>query len=115
MFKQFDIDYNKVTINGIEIPKPISVSVGDWDEFWKQVDGESNEERVSIAFREGAEEAEKDHDEEIEQIKAFCAKKFKQLNNEFERLLRDDALSIDEKSDRFSDCIVESNEEIWRL
>lgn len=115
MFKQFDIDYNKVTIDGIEIPKPISVSVGDWDEFWKHFDSEANEERISIAFREGAEEAEKDHEEEIEEIKAFCAKKFKKLNNEFERLLNANDLSIDEKSDKFSEYIIESNEEIWRL
>lgn len=34
MFKQFDIDYNKITIDGIEIPKHKNISVIEWTDFW---------------------------------------------------------------------------------
>jgi hypothetical protein len=124
MFRQFDIDYNKVTLDGVILNKPNYLSPKEWLEFWEQFDGETVDLKVSAAWDEGFKESENEHEKEIEDVKDFCdkelnklAKLFLELVDDFEinKSLEEFDLDREEKIEKFIKEIDRSVDALWRL
>lgn len=115
MFRQFDVDYDKVTFDGVSLNKPSYLSPTQWFQFWEMFDGELIESKVNLSFDKGYDVRSGEQDKEIEQVKDFCFKTFKQLDKEIELILEDDELNAHEKLKMFQETISDARDEIWDL
>ena len=115
MFKQFDIDYDRITIDGIEVKKPSYMSPTQWLEFWEVFDGQLVEQKVSIAFDKGYDCRSGEQDKEIEQVKEFCFNQFETLEKDIDSIIEDEELDAYEKLTEFKNYINVTRDEIWQL
>lgn len=69
-FKEFTVDYNKLTIDGQTIWIPNYMSTTQWLEFWSFCDdantGDSIEDRINEEVRSQVESNEAEHEEEMQ-------------------------------------------------
>lgn len=114
MFKQFDIDYNKITIDGFKFYKPTYVSIKEWLDFWDQFNSEEIQRQIDQAWHNGAEESEKEHDKEIEEIQRQVDKAIDTISNSFIDILEDRELNLDEKIDSTFQMIDKVKFNLWR-
>lgn len=80
IFKNFDVDYDKIAIDEIIMVRPSYIGIKAWLDFWEfaqntDIHGtysKSIEETQAQSFQEGKEESEKEHQIEFEdQIRNF--------------------------------------------
>lgn len=115
MFRQFDIDYDKITIDGNEVKKPSYLSPKQWLEFWEVFDGKLVEDKVKLSFDKGYDARSNEQDKEIENVKNFCFKQFEELERVIGNLIEDESLLTEEKLEDIKDYIEMSRGEIWDL
>lgn len=90
MFSQFDIDYDKITINGVVLPKPRGVPVQRWEELAKSWLDVSEGFSVEDAIKEALEERGGDVEREVEH-------------------------ALDERDDEWSSAVDKASNLVWEL
>lgn len=115
MFKQFDIDYDKVTLDGITLNKPSYLSVSQWHEFWHNFDKSETERQMKASFDEGYQSHTNEHEKEIDQIKNFIVIEIDELLKTIDKLTEDDELDSYTKLTQIKDELEDSRAEIWQL
>lgn len=114
MFIQFDTDYDKITIDGTVIKKPKYTSTKDWFEFWEQFDGETVDQKVTEAYDDGFKQSEKEHENELEDLKKFCDGELRHLLKQVEQLMDDREMTNEERIEVLTDWVDTSRNGIWR-
>lgn len=114
MFKQFDVDYNQITIDGDIIKKPRYLSIKQWLDFWDRldVDQEEIDRQLEASFQDGMEEQEEEHEQEIEYIKNSISSHLDSILMSFESLLQDKTYTLDEKLSMVSKKIDKVREKV---
>lgn len=119
MFKQFDIDYDEVTIDGTIISKPKYMSVEEWHDFWKLFDAQSFDHEMSKSFDNGYETRKREEEQEIGSLKNHCYEEFDNIFDRFEKIFDNPDIGIgvpfSDSKREFKDWINRSRDEIWRL
>lgn len=115
MFRQFDIDYDKVTIDGTTVKKPDYVNVAEWEDFWNQFTRDEFSKKIQLSFEEGYETRKREEEKEIEGLKDFCYKSFDTISTRFENLIQNPELGTEDKISDLSFHIQEAKDNIWEL
>jgi hypothetical protein len=114
MFKQFDIDYDKIAIDGKEINKPSYISSSEWLGFWKYSSSEENEAALERSYQSGLEENEKEHEKEIEELIDLFDKELLSLQDSIEDLILNDEYSSSDLKYYISKNFDRLKDKVWR-
>lgn len=115
MFRQFDIDYDKVTIDGSILYKPSYIDSSKWFGFWDQFDGVSVKEKVEKSFNKGYRCRQDEQDKEIEQVKDLCSSDLKVLSKKIKNLIDDPDFSTYDTLTALIDDVESIRDQIWQL
>lgn len=114
MFKQFDIDWDKVTIDETVVPKPSYVSVSQWFALWGKMDEEELAGKLANAFEKGYQTRSRENDQEVEEVKTICFNELKRLEKVVDEISKDHELYSYEKMEEIKKSITYTWNEIWQ-
>lgn len=125
MFKQFDIDYDKITIDGQVVKKPSYINPSEWLSFWDFPSSVEYEEALDKAYQSGREDCEKENEWELENFERENERKLEDLEKLFYKELEkleyriEDILSNEEYSKSDIELLIQKEvgkvkDIVWR-
>lgn len=114
MLKQFDIDYDKITVDGQVVKKPSYLSPSQWLSIWNYSSSQEYQEDLDKARQEGLEESENEHEKELEDLENQFFKQLDRLENRIESIFYNTEHSFSDTKDFIKKEFNEIRDIQWR-